>query len=397
MQPRSDAEDLPKKLHSAGEAPVAVVAREIIPPAPIERPPESRPSVVKMVEKHKEQMATSTVIKSALASEVAQPRTAQLPENKEVSLQAATADKKPPVEQAVGSVFTMADAGPKIQESGDLEKNPSMTKMNAMYFRHKKAGRVILSGLLGFATERGRSARTVKNRTDTSTSSDVPRRASGRHEQAPRAQASRKELRDTAPDVHKIHVMKLPELLKLAEHIRVPSGTLSELYQNRQIDMINLRKAIEAHAQGHDIDAFVNKSLEAKELQRELKIESKTDMTAGVNPIPDFQDDNAAADTSTRHVSHQAPVAAGVKNAADNQSTTSIPAAPQSTKLGADTDAAGGSGSTQQAAQQPSPSAAETIASAPVVKKPAFSTPVAVLLGLCAGAVAAGLFIAFVL
>lgn len=78
-----------------------------------------------------------------------------------------------------------------------------------------------------------------------------------------------------------IQTMTMPEVLQVAEKIDTGFGSLREMYEQKRIDAVNLRKVVVEHSAGRSYKEFLNKSLEAEEMKRELRNETKTDDSTG--------------------------------------------------------------------------------------------------------------------
>ena len=86
------------------------------------------------------------------------------------------------------------------------------------------------------------------------------------------------------PEVHKdVRSMTMPDLLAVAEHITLEKTTLRELYERNRIDAVNLRRVIIEYMNGgRRYEQLLHRSLEAVEMQRELRgeIKKETDFSS---------------------------------------------------------------------------------------------------------------------
>ncbi len=71
--------------------------------------------------------------------------------------------------------------------------------------------------------------------------------------------------------------MTVPELLEVAENISIGGVNLRELYQGNRVDVVNMRRVVTEYLQGKNHEKVLRGSLEAFELQRELRHEIKRD------------------------------------------------------------------------------------------------------------------------
>ena len=130
-----------------------------------------------------------------------------------------------------------------------------------------------------------------------------------------------KEAIEIASAVKKdVRNMTMPELLEAAEHIHFASVSLRELYEHNRIDAVNLRRVVIEYAHGGSgYEKLLRSSLEAVEMQRELRGEIKDDAayhTKGVNDeqaILSQQDDRIngmttlANDNTAQQLNEQSP------------------------------------------------------------------------------------------
>jgi hypothetical protein len=121
--------------------------------------------------------------------------------------------------------------------------------------------------------------------------------------------------------------MSMPELLAVADHIMYEKASLRQLYERHRIDAVNLRRVvIEYFNGGTRYERLLLHSLEAVEMQRELRGEIKDD--------PGFRASQAASDDNNQTQSGAAEnvvaaVAQQSQNNNSSQTTQSVPPPPQ--------------------------------------------------------------------
>jgi hypothetical protein len=102
------------------------------------------------------------------------------------------------------------------------------------------------------------------------------------------------ELFDKTKDVRSL---TMPELLEVAENIGFEKSNLKELYERHRIDAVNLRRVIiEFMNGGTRYEKILRGSLEAVEMQRELRGEIKHDDGFGTNVV---KDDSSRSDLNS--------------------------------------------------------------------------------------------------
>lgn len=87
-----------------------------------------------------------------------------------------------------------------------------------------------------------------------------------------------------------VRTMSMPELLEVADHIHFESLSLRELYEHHRIDAVNLRRIVIEYAHGGSgYEKLLRSSLEAVEMQRELRGEVKDDAAYHTKTVSDEQ------------------------------------------------------------------------------------------------------------
>lgn len=102
--------------------------------------------------------------------------------------------------------------------------------------------------------------------------------------------------------------MTMPELLEVAEHINLDKTSLRELYERKRIDAVNLRRVIlEYFKGGSRYEKILRGSLEAVEMQRELRGETRQDadfkariQTSGGGSLPGSRPGGGTGDMQAR-------------------------------------------------------------------------------------------------
>lgn len=75
--------------------------------------------------------------------------------------------------------------------------------------------------------------------------------------------------------------MTVPELLDIADHIHLEKTSLKELYEHGRIDAVNMRRVVLEYLNGGNrFEKVLRGSLEAVEMQRELRHEMKQDRSS---------------------------------------------------------------------------------------------------------------------
>ncbi len=105
-------------------------------------------------------------------------------------------------------------------------------------------------------------------------------------EKRPTAATEKKNTHERAkPTEAAVQAMTMPELLQVAETIDVGSGSLKDMFEQRRIDAVNLRRIVAEYAAGRNFDELLHTSLQAEEMQRELRSEVKTTSVTDVGVL----------------------------------------------------------------------------------------------------------------
>ncbi len=153
---------------------------------------------------------------------------------------------------------------PNIIAAATSNTDPGLAKMNEYYLRRKNTGKVILTGLVGYAVHRNRN--------------DAQKLSVDREKSANDKKSATKTVEIKAASLD-VRTMTMPELLQLAEHIDAGAGSLKDMYLQGRIDAVNLRKIVAEYEAGHDFKTLLKRSLLAEEMKHELRNEIKTDNT----------------------------------------------------------------------------------------------------------------------
>ena len=93
--------------------------------------------------------------------------------------------------------------------------------------------------------------------------------------------------------------MTMPELLEVADHIFLEKTSVKELYEHNRIDAVNLRRVVLEYMNGGTrYEKVLRGSLEAVEMQRELRNEIRHDPAATFSAV-DGQDNAAGHENTT--------------------------------------------------------------------------------------------------
>lgn len=123
------------------------------------------------------------------------------------------------------------------------------------------------------------------------------------------------------PETHKdVRSMTMTELLEVAEHISLEKTSLRELYERNRIDAVNLRRVIIEYMNGGGrYEQMLRGSLEAVEMQRELRGEIKRESDFSGSGVVSDDDASQTGNLSSNQQSGNA----GNSNLKDNSSGSS--------------------------------------------------------------------------
>ncbi len=97
---------------------------------------------------------------------------------------------------------------------------------------------------------------------------------------------------EKGPGKAEVATMSIPELLIVADKIHIESTSLREIYEDRRIDAGNLRRVVKDYLSGGNYNKLLRQSLEAVELQQELRNEVKVyDEPKTENTVESVQDE----------------------------------------------------------------------------------------------------------
>lgn len=134
---------------------------------------------------------------------------------------------------------------------------------------------------------------------------------------------SRTNQETETPETHKdVRSMTMTELLEVAEHISLEKTSLRELYERNRIDGVNLRRVIIEYMNGGGrYEQMLRGSLEAVEMQRELRGEIKRESDFSGSGVVSDDDASQTGNLSSNQQSGNA----GNSNLKDNSSGSSSP------------------------------------------------------------------------
>ena len=119
-----------------------------------------------------------------------------------------------------------------------------------------------------------------------------------------------------------VRSLTMPELLEVAEHIVFEKQTLKELYEHHRIDAINMRRVIIEYMNGGTrYERLLIRSLEAVEMQRELRNEIKHEDDDGFSAVDGQTGDNEKPSNSTENSEAVNQIRASLENNASKGAT----------------------------------------------------------------------------
>ena len=93
--------------------------------------------------------------------------------------------------------------------------------------------------------------------------------------------------------------MTMHELLEVADHIFLEKTSVRELYEHHRIDAVNLRRVVLEYMNGGTrYEKVLRRSLEAVEMQRELRNEIRHDPSATFNATDESAGGNESASST---------------------------------------------------------------------------------------------------